>query len=216
MEATDPFAGRIDRRARVKIGAVVLAAGASSRLGQPKQLLEHEGQTLVGRAASAALAAGCDPVAVVVGAERAGVTAALRDLPVLIVPNEDWPRGIGTSIRAGVARLRECDALLLLVCDQPRVDVALLRRLIALHEQTQKPMIATSYSGTHGVPALFARSCFERLLSLADGSGAKALLLAHPGDVASVPFPAGALDIDTPSDLKSLRLPLEPSTPPQR
>ena len=204
MEAADSPARRGLRHAGVKIGAVILAAGSSSRLGQPKQLLQHEGRTLVRGTAEAALAAGCDPVAVVVGAECEKVAAALRDLAVLIVPNEDWQRGLGTSIRAGVARLGESDALLLLVCDQPKVDAGLLRQLIARQQQTGQPMVATSYAGTHGVPALFARSCFEQLLSLGEESGAKTLLLARPAEVATVEFPAAALDIDTPEDLPAL------------
>ncbi len=204
MEAADSPARRGLRHAGVKIGAVILAAGSSSRLGQPKQLLQHEGRTLVRRTAEAALAAGCDPVAVVVGAECEKVAAALRDLAVLIVPNEDWQRGLGTSIRAGVARLGESDALLLLVCDQPKVDAGLLRQLIAQQKQTGQPMVATSYAGTRGVPALFTRACLERLLSLGDDAGAKTLLLARPAEVATVEFPAAALDIDTPADLPAL------------
>ena len=188
----------------MKTGAVVLAAGGSTRLGQPKQLVPYAGQTLVRRAASAALDAGCAPVVVVVGAEREKVISALRDLAVTVVPNDDWPRGLGTSVRAGVARLQECEALILLVCDQPKVDAGLLRKLIARQAETGQPMIASRYAGTQGVPALFTRACFSRLLALDDETGAKALLLARPGDVAEVPFEAGALDIDTPADLDSL------------
>lgn len=188
----------------MKIGAVVLAAGGSTRLGQPKQLLTHEGQTLVRRTVTAALDAGCAPVVVVVGADREKVISALRDLAVTIVPNDNWPRGMGTSIRTGVARLQESDALILLVCDQPKVDAGLLRQLIARQAETGQPMAASSYSGTHGVPALFTRSCYERLLALDDETGAKALLLGRPGEVAPVPFEAGAIDINTPADLAAL------------
>lgn len=205
METADSPARRRRRDAGVKIGAVILAAGSSSRLGQPKQLLQYEGRTLVRRAAEAAFAAGCDPVAVVVGAEREKVAAALRDLAVLIVPNEDWQRGLGTSIRAGVARLQEGDALLLLVCDQPFLSVDLLRQLIAAQQETQKPMAASAYSGTLGVPALFTRACFAQLLSLGDGEGAKALLASRPNEVAQIDFPPGSIDIDTPGDFQALQ-----------
>lgn len=187
----------------MKVGAIVLAAGSSSRLGQPKQLLEYEGRTLVRRTAEVALGAGCDPVAVVVGAQREQVTAALRDLAVEIVPNDNWERGLGTSIRAGLARLQESDAVILLVCDQPKVDAQVLRQLIARQEQTGQPMVAISYAGTRGVPALFTRACFEQLLSLGDAAGAKTILLARPAEVAAVDFPAAALDIDTAEDLRS-------------
>lgn len=204
MEAADSPVHRSLRHAGVKIGAVILAAGSSSRLGQPKQLLQYEGQTLVRRAAQAAFEAGCDPVVVVVGAEGEKVAAALRDLTVMFVPNEDWQRGMGTSIRAGVDRLRESDAVLLLVCDQPKVDAGLLRELIAQQEQTGRSMVATSYAGTQGVPALFTQACFEQLLSLGHETGAKTLLLARPAEVAAVEFPPAAWDIDTPADLRSL------------
>ncbi|CAN5579238.1 nucleotidyltransferase family protein [soil metagenome] len=189
----------------MKIGAVVLAAGGSTRLGQPKQLLAHEGQALVRRTANAAIEAGCDPIVVVVGAEREKVATALRDLTATIVPNDNWPRGVGTSIRAGVARLQESDAVILLVCDQPKVEADLLRQLVARQQETGQPMIASSYAGTLGVPALFTRACYGRLLALDDETGAKALLLARPAEVASVPFEAGALDIDTPEDLEFWR-----------
>jgi molybdenum cofactor cytidylyltransferase len=204
MEAADSPAGRARRRAEVKIAAVVLAAGSSSRLGRPKQLLQYRGSPLVRRAASAALDAGCDPVAVVIGPEREKIVAALHGLALQIVPNEVWFDGIGTSIRAGLTAVSESDAVVLLVCDQPKVDASLVRQLIARQAETSCPMVATHYAGTRGVPALFTRACFEQLLSLPDDSGAKALLEARPDEVATVEFPAAAWDIDTPEDLHPL------------
>ncbi|MEP6975292.1 MAG: nucleotidyltransferase family protein [Spartobacteria bacterium] len=189
----------------MKIGAVVLAAGSSSRLGESKQLLQHEGRPLVRRIAETAIAAGCDPVAVVVGAGREKVAATLHDLAVTIVPNDAWERGLGTSLRAGVAQLRDSDALLLLVCDQPFVSVDLLRQLIAAQQKTQKPMAASAYGGTIGVPALFTRACFAQLLSLGEEEGAKTLLTSRPDEVAPVDFPSGAIDIDTPADFEALQ-----------
>jgi molybdenum cofactor cytidylyltransferase len=182
------------------IAAIVLAAGGSSRLSQPKQLLRFEGESLVRRAARAALDADCTPVVVVVGQQREPVVAALHDLSVTLVPNDFWEGGIGTSIRAGVRSLSDSDALIILTCDQPHVDATLIRQLVARHEETQKPMVASAYAGTFGVPALFGRSCFEQLLSLGDEQGAKVLLTARPNDVAQVDFPEGAIDVDTPED----------------
>ena len=188
----------------MKIGAVVLAAGGSARLGRPKQLLYYGGQSFVRRAARAALEAGCAPVAVVVGPDRDKIAPELRDLAVIILPNESWRRGMGTSIRAGVEALKDCDGLLILGCDQPRVDSTLIRQLVARQEETQKPMVASAYAGTRGVPAVFGRSCFAELLSLGDKQGAKVLLVARPHDVATVDFPGGAMDIDTPGDWERL------------
>ncbi len=164
----------------MKIGAVVLAAGGSSRLGQPKQLLQHRGQSFVRQMAEAALAAGCSPVAVVVGAEQEMIKTALQGLPTQLLPNDSWQRGIGTSVRAGVAALQDCDALLFLACDQPHVEAGVIRRLIAQQQETQKPMVASAYAGTLGVPAMFSRTCFKELLSLSDQEGAKALLMTRP------------------------------------
>jgi molybdenum cofactor cytidylyltransferase len=188
----------------VKIGAIVLAAGSSSRLGQPKQLLRYDGETLVRRAARAAIDAGCAPVAVVVGPERKEIADGLHDLEVIILPNESWQRGMGTSIRVGVDALRGCDALIILACDQPHVGAKLLRQLAARHQETQKPMVASAYAGTLGVPALFARECFENLLSLGGKAGDKTLLTAQPDQVARVNFPEGEIDIDTPPDYQAL------------
>ncbi len=188
----------------MKTGAVILAAGASTRLGQPKQILLYRGEALVKRSAAAALAAGCQPVIVVTGATAAEIASSLRGLQVELLANENWRRGLGTSIRVGLAQVADCDAVLLLVCDQPAVDADHLRRLIARQEETGQPMIASHYSGTAGVPALFTRACFSDLQSIADHAGAKTLLQQRPEAVATVDFPAGALDIDTPADLSSL------------
>lgn len=188
----------------MKIGAVILAAGASSRLGRPKQLLQHRGQSLVRRTAVEALGAGLSPIAVVAGAEHERIEAELRGLAVLVVPNEDWSRGIGTSIGAGVETLTDCDAVIILACDQPHVDAKLLRRLMETQERTGKPMVGSAYSNTLGVPALFARAYFAKLCSLPAQQGAKALLSAQPNDLAEIDFPEGAIDIDTLADCRML------------
>jgi molybdenum cofactor cytidylyltransferase len=186
------------------IAAVVLAAGGSSRLGQPKQLLEFEGQSLVRRAAQAALDAGCAPVVVVVGPEQEPIAAALQGLEVTLLPNELWRGGIGTSIRAGVEHVRTSDALIILACDQPHVSVSVLLQFVARQQESPHSMVAAAYAGTFGIPALFPRAFFDNLLSLGDNEGAKALLTAEPDKLVLVDFPAGAIDIDTPEDLDVL------------
>jgi molybdenum cofactor cytidylyltransferase len=124
----------------------------------------------------------------------------------MIVENAEWRNGIGTSIRRGVQELpRSIDAVVLLACDQPVVDASILGRLIAAWEETGRPIAASCYANTLGVPALFDRSCFEALLSLPDDSGAKSLIAARPGDIASIAFEDGAIDIDTPEDFANLR-----------
>ncbi len=188
----------------MKVGAIVLAAGGSTRLGQPKQLLRYEGQTLVRRAAETALRAGCDPVLVVIGRDHREINGELENLAVILVPNESWKGGLGTSLRAAMAALPAVDAVIILACDQPHVNGELLRQIIDQHHATGKPMVASDYAGTVGVPALFAASCFDQLRSLGDDGGAKGLLRAQPNDVATVPFAEGAIDLDTPEDYQSL------------
>jgi molybdenum cofactor cytidylyltransferase len=205
------------------IGAVVLAAGGSSRLGQPKQLLKFRGETLVVRAVRAAAAAGCEPILVVVGENSEAIKRALdiresrissfsglergtRPRPSsTIIENGEWRRGVGTSIRRGLEQLPNfVEAAVLLACDQPYLDASIVSQLIAALAETGKPIVASSYADTLGVPALFDRSCFDDLLALPDDSGAKSLIAARPNDIAAIPFEKGAIDIDTPADFQRL------------
>jgi molybdenum cofactor cytidylyltransferase len=192
------------------IGAVILAAGESSRFGQPKQLIRFRGQTLLRRVVDEAIRAGCAPIVVVIGSDREKISAELISDDVVLVANENWKLGIGSSIRAGVRALieensgqvtdDEISAIVLLVCDQPFVDSGVIRSLIALRDKTGKAIVASSYSRTLGVPALFDRICFRELRTLADDSGAKPIILANPERVAEFSFPEGARDIDTSAD----------------
>jgi molybdenum cofactor cytidylyltransferase len=192
------------------IGAVILAAGESTRLGRPKQLLTIRGKTLVRSAVDAAKNAGCAPIIVIVGTDQNLTDAIARDLSDTnagLLENKEWRRGIGTSVRAGmtaIARYEEVGAVLLLVCDQPFVSGDVIRRLISMKEKTNCVIVASFYSDTLGVPALFDRTCFDELLSLSDPEGAKAIILRDPIRVATVAFPKGAVDIDTADDYEAL------------
>jgi molybdenum cofactor cytidylyltransferase len=207
------------------VGAVILAAGGSSRLGQPKQLLTFRGETLVGRAVRAAAEAGCEPILVVVGENSEAIKLALdiresrissfsglervpRPPPPprpAIIENGEWRRGVGTSIRRGLEQLPNMvEAVVLLACDQPYLDASIVSQLLAARIETGKPIVASSYADTLGVPALFDRSCFDDLLALPDDSGAKSLMAARPNDIAAIPFEKGAIDIDTPADFQRL------------
>jgi molybdenum cofactor cytidylyltransferase len=192
-----------------RIAAVILAAGGSSRFGQPKQLLTFRGETLVRRAVRAATEAGCAPVVVVVGESGPAIRSELRESAALIIENPEWQRGLGTSVRRGtqfvIESAPDVEALVLMACDQPLVESSTIAALVAEQEKTRKPIVASSYSDTLGVPAVFDRSCFAGLLALPDDSGAKSVIEARPDDVASVSFEAGAIDIDTPADFRRLR-----------
>jgi molybdenum cofactor cytidylyltransferase len=191
-----------------KVGAVILAAGPSSRFGQLKQLLVFQGKTLVRRAIDAASDAGCSPVAVVTGSDAEKIQSELTNKNVIEVRNANWQRGIGSSIRSGVQALSNqapnVEATFLLVCDQPAVDARLIERMIATHVATKKDIVASSYADTVGVPAFFDRSLFEDLLSLGDKAGAKSIILRNRERVAQFAFPEGAIDIDTWDDWEKL------------
>ena len=188
------------------IGAVVLAAGESSRLGEAKQLLIFRGETLIRRAVRAAAEAGCDPIVVVIGKVSEEIRQELDGTGAKIVENAEWQRGLGTSIRRGLTEIAaSVDAIILLTCDQPLVDRGVIAQLIATQEKTGKPIIASSYANTRGVPALFERACFEALLALPDDSGAKKLIEERSDDVSSIAFEEGGIDIDTREDFERLK-----------
>jgi molybdenum cofactor cytidylyltransferase len=186
--------------------AIVLAAGSSSRMGRAKQMLELDGLPLVRRAAAAAIAVGCSPVVVVLGARAWQIAPALEGVGVVIAVNPDWHRGIGSSIATGIERVERSDAgaALITLADQPLVGPATLERLLAARRVAQKPIAAARYAGTTGVPACFTRALFPLLRTLDGGHGCKALLRAHPHDAVLVDCPEAALDLDTPEDYARL------------
>jgi molybdenum cofactor cytidylyltransferase len=196
----------------MRVAAVVLAAGGSTRFGKPKQFALFEGETFVRRIVRAAIEAGCAPVVVVTGEDSAQITSELKRFTVSIGMNPGWSSGVGSSIRVGVQRAMDLaadlDASLLLSCDQPFVTAAVLAQLIQLRLTSGKPIVASAYATTLGIPALFDRSCFPDLLRLKEDSGAKKIILARPHDVVSFDFPAGGIDIDTVADYKKLYQPL--------
>lgn len=187
------------------IGAVVLAAGSSSRFGKPKQLLEFQGEMLVQRIVRSAQESGCSPVVVVTGEAHKPVTAAVTDFHSLVIRNENWARGIGSSIRVGVEQLTAYDlkAMVLLACDQPAVDRHLISALIQEHERSGLPIVASYYANSPGIPSLFHRSLFDELLRLPDERGAKMLIQENRTRVARLDFPSGIFDLDTPGDFQA-------------
>ena len=190
-----------------EIAAVILAAGGSSRFARPKQLVQFRGKSLLRRVVDAAAVAKCSPVVVVIVSETEKTRDELAGTSAIAVENKDWQCGIGTSIRAGVQGVIDnaTKAIVLLTCDQPFVEGQTIRDLIALYEKTKKAIVASSYSDTLGVPALFDQSCFAELLALDDDSGAKPIILAKRERVAEFPFPEGKIDIDTMEDLELAR-----------
>jgi len=192
----------------MRVAAVVLAAGGSTRFGKPKQFALFQGETIMRRIVAAAIEAGCAPVAVVTGEDSAQVTQELTGLAVSIAMNPRWSSGLGSSISVGVQCAidvaPDLDASLLLTCDQPFVTAAVLAQIIQLRLTSGKSIVASAYAKTLGIPALFDRSCFPDLLRLKEDSGAKKIILARPHDVVPFDFPAGEIDIDTAADYEKL------------
>ena len=192
------------------VGAIVLAAGASSRLGQPKQLLMHRGELLLARAIRLANEAGASPVLAVVGANRKLILGAVNFGSSIPVINERWARGISTSIHAGLDGLVKtapnAGAVLMLACDQPRLTADHLRALIHRFAfQSEPSIVASAYAEVLGIPAVFPRDAFARLCALEGDKGARALLADPPCPLIPMPFSGGEVDIDSPDDLSALQ-----------
>jgi molybdenum cofactor cytidylyltransferase len=193
---------------RERVGAIILAAGSSSRMGVPKQTLQFRGRSMLRRAALAALGAGCRPVVVVTGAHAEQSGGELRGLDVFEVVNALWETGMASSIRAGVEALvgadPEADAAVLLLCDQPHVTSEVINGLVAARRATGSAVVASAYGGGFGVPALFGRALFAELARLEGAGGAKQVIKRHAAGAHFLPFPGGEVDVDTPEDFSRL------------
>lgn len=188
-------------------GLIILAAGNSDRLGKPKQLLEYEGKSLLHHTIQTALGA-VARVVVVLGAKAHLVLPELKTSPVQVVYNTDWEEGMASSIGCGLNALLTIapatEQVLFMVCDQPYVTADLLLELRRQHAITGKPIVACSYGNTTGIPALFHKSLFAELMTLTGDTGAKKLIRRYAEQMVAIPFPKGAIDIDTSADYDQL------------
>jgi len=184
---------------------LVLAAGASSRLGQPKQLVVLGGQPALHLTVSNAVAIAGHAVTVVIGAHARTLTHLLAHSPASVIVNRHWQEGLGASIRFGMAALPPaCSAVMILLGDQVAVTAEDLRRLNNAWKEQEETIAAATYDGHVGVPAIFPRLCFAELSELKGDRGARLILERHHFRLVRVPMPNAAVDLDTPEDLATL------------
>ncbi len=186
------------------ITAIVLAAGASSRLGQSKQLLQVEGEPLLRRIARVSCESNADRTLVVLGDNEREHGRIIRDLPLYICIHSDWERGMGSSLKAGMefiqSFLSDTTAVIVVVCDQPLLTTDHLNHLIDKYKSTGAPVVASAYSNVLGVPVLFDASLFDGIRRIDDAHGARQIIDKNKANAQQVAFPGGELDIDTPED----------------
>jgi CTP:molybdopterin cytidylyltransferase MocA len=190
---------------RMSVAAIIVAAGASSRLGQPKQLVLVDGESLLQRAVRCARDAGARPVFVVLGAYREKIEHAVDLGAATVIANTEWEEGLASSIRAGVKVAESAGhaaGVLLMTCDQPRVTAEHLREMIdEFGVRADAVLIASTYAGVRGTPAIFPRAMFADLLALHDDKGARGLLAKASLPVVEIQLEGGEVDIDRPEDL---------------
>jgi molybdenum cofactor cytidylyltransferase len=188
-------------------GIVILAAGASSRMGVPKQLLHIDGISLIKRITEMAMDTPCYPIVVVLGANRQMIRKELERMPITIIDNPQWENGMSSSIKMGLVgsymTYKELEAVIFLTVDMPLVSVELIQKMIEKAESASgnsvslPDIIACRYNGQTGIPVLFKRKLFNDLLELDGDNGAKKVILAHKEQTATIDFPEGKIDLDT-------------------
>lgn len=206
-KAAEPPAAQTESGATARSGlyTMVLAAGGSKRFGALKQLLEFNGQSLLRQAAGKAREVVQGRVVVVHGPKATRCQREIADLDLENVVNEAWESGMASSLQAGLRALPpDCRGILILLCDQPLIEVDHLEQLIDAWCEDPSRIAAARYAGGHGVPAIIPRRYFEDLLKLAGDSGAKPLLAARSGEITAVALEEAELDIDTQADFASL------------
>ena len=191
----------------MKTGILILAAGNSSRLGQPKQLLQFKGKSLLYHVVSQALEI-TPAVVVVTGSKNDIIEKEIYGLRALATENPNWQDGMGSSISSGLKRLLDnfptIETVIISVCDQPFIEASVFSELISKQADSQKNIVASAYSKTLGTPVLFTKKYFTELIALSGNEGAKRLLDKFYDDVAQINFEKGAIDIDTIEDYEQL------------
>lgn len=191
-----------------KTAIIILAAGNSSRLGRPKQLLEYKETTLLKNTVLEALKVQNSFIILITGSNNNLIEKELKSREITISFNPDWEIGMSSSIIKGIQEVlllnSDCESCILAVCDQPFVTNSVFENLIKEFQKTKKGIAASAYSETLGTPVLFHKKYFEELLELKGQEGAKKLIKKYADDVVSVVFEKGNIDIDTEEDYRKL------------
>jgi molybdenum cofactor cytidylyltransferase len=188
---------------------LLLAAGASTRMGHPKQLLPWLGQSLIRHAIQQIREAGItEKIIVVLGANQEAIAEEIKDLKIIIADNPDWASGMGSSVRSGVERALQdtpdhCDGIFVSLVDQPLVQARHYREIFQIWQTNQQAVVAAQYDEIAGVPALFGRAFFPQLLALKGQAGARKIL-AQASEVISISMPEARFDLDTPEDYEKM------------
>jgi len=197
----------MEKTKRNNIGIVLLAAGESSRMGRPKQLLKHGDLTLLQHSIHVAHEADVSTIVVVLGAHADSMNNDFSTKSVFVT-NSNWKEGMASSIQLGIKSLldreAETEGAILMVCDQPYVNSLLLNTLIETYKTTGKQIVASGYDNTFGPPVFFHKLFFPELLQLKGDVGAKSVIKKHEEQVEIVLFPEGSIDIDTDVDYQKL------------
>ena len=198
------------------MAGVLLAAGASTRMGRNKLFLQLGGDSILARAGKRAIASGLDPVIVVLGHEAERSMAELSGLPVRTVLNPDYALGINRSLKVGIAAVpAEAPAAIVLLADMPFVTEAMIGRMVERYRETGASLVASDYAGVHAPPTLYDRSLFAELRALEGEGCGKQVVKRHWSEAAVVAWPAAALiDIDRPEDWERVRAELGTSENP--
>ena len=190
----------------MNLAGLILAAGESKRLGEPKQLVRYKGKALINTAIDLLSNLGLSPVTVVLGAHFETIKSEIRDLSVTVVENKNWKAGMGSSLSIGIEeanRMTNIDGALVMLCDQPKLTSKHLQEMLSL--KNGQSIIASEYNNLKGVPAIFPRRYFRDLMNLSSDIGARKLIAQYSG-VLSVPCVDCGFDVDTPDDLRQLKL----------
>ncbi len=190
-------------------GIVILAGGASTRMGRPKQLLQYNGKTLLNHAVNEAINAKADAVVVILGKNADLFEGEIDKEEVRVVINENWKEGMASSVRLGLDTLLKIkpyiDAVIFMVCDQPHISSSVLNELITKQQKTTKQIVTCNYGESIGPPALFHKKYFRDLARLNGDVGARNIIEQNIHDVAMILFPEGKIDIDTEDDFEALK-----------